>query len=107
MSNKIPNSQVALIKKAETEATYQLLQQIGIFGGENANKSVIQISLKGEEWEVNLRSIEDSKIKRVQGAKLIQNPQYRLVTDAQIAYWNSLASSIEKDYSNSFLLGGM
>lgn len=131
MSLKIPNRQVALIKKAETEATYQLLQQIGIFGGENSDKVPIQISLKGETWSVNLRKIRSANIEAVHGRQVIQTPLYRLVTDAQINDWDSkvpstrqitidgvtqdlsadrtwsIASSVEKDYSQSFLLGGM
>jgi mannose-6-phosphate isomerase-like protein (cupin superfamily) len=90
MSEKIPSRQVALIKKAETEATYQLLQQIGIFGGENSDKVPLTISLKGTTWAVNLRKIKAYDIDKVKGEQLIQTPNYRLVTDAQIAYWNSL-----------------
>lgn len=131
MTIRIQNRQVALIKKAETEATYQLLQQIGIFGGENSDKVPIQISLKGETWSVNLRKIRSANIEAVHGRQIIQTPSYRLVTDAQISDWNNkvpstrqitidgvtqdlsadrtwaIGSLIEKNYSQSFLLGGM
>lgn len=48
---KIPNRQIALIKKAENEATFELLKQIGVFGNPS-DKGDIIVSKNGATWTI-------------------------------------------------------
>lgn len=99
--SKLDSNTVALIKQASKEAVFTLLKNIGIFS-DNANKGDITISNNGNTWKINNQSVEDSKIKRVGGSKVIQTPEYRLVTDAEKDYWNSIE---ENAYAVAIILG--
>ena len=99
--SKIDQATVQLINRASKEAVYSLLQSIGIFS-DNANKGDITISNNGTTWTINNKAVEDAKIKKVLGGKVIQTPDYRLVTDAEKAYWNSIE---ENAYAIAIILG--
>lgn len=54
---KIPDKQKALIKKAEQEATFELLKQIGIFGNPSSKGDVI-IGSNGHVWRLSSDTIK-------------------------------------------------
>jgi hypothetical protein len=76
---------------------------LGIFS-DGKNKGDITISNDGRTWTVNRQAIEDSNIKRVGGSKVIQSADFRLVTDAQIAFWNSGIPRITRRITTNYLV---
>jgi hypothetical protein len=99
--SKLDSNTVSLINKASKEAVFELLKTIGIFS-DNANKGDITISNNGRTWRINNLAVEDANVKRVLGSKVIQQPNFRLVTDTEKDYWNSIE---ENAYAVAIILG--
>lgn len=86
-------------KVADIETLFKLVDEGSVSDG---NKGDIIISGGGQTYTLADGSVTNEKIVSVDGAKVSQSPNYRLVTDAEKNYWNSIE---ENAYAVGIILG--
>ena len=87
-------------KKVDDISTlFKLVDENSVKDGD---KGDIIISNSGDTYTLSDNSVTNEKIVSVDGSKVIQSANYRLVTDAEKAYWNSIEDNA---YAVGIILG--